>query len=543
MGTLLWILVFANAIAFGQSADAVNDLERRALASLEGIRRAETWNQVLSSRGAIRTRLEQSLNLSQSIPDSPHSAFLYLAKASVNPGPVVLLLRPHSDPAALESRLLPSAIAKLGISVFELDAGAQHSTFNRLAEGLLPQTLIQRDVRSAIAYLRTRTEVDMKRLVLIGQGLAATTAAAINPEFSAVVLLDGAPDFKSIIETLRVPDLESLDSCALLPGILRYAATEELLTLIAPRPLLLLHPADRPLAYVTELYRWSAGVDKLQFRPEKDWVPSARFATYSWLARWADNGADLIDFREPQESLQPNIIPLQPLVGASASKLSVSPRLLSSLLGDPLPEGSMSHGLNCHGNQQIDFYPQAGLKIPATALRPGPDACDASRGTLIAVDDRGRSAMENAAIVQEAIRQGWVVWLVDPRGIGELKTPLEPFVFAVSLLLGENFTWRQSTDILRILRHVARRSDPTGLYARGKNMSLAAAYVAAVADRKELQWVILEDAAVSFRQITDLPLSMPFNAVRSFDITDLFNAAQIKPELIKNPQEFLQRDW
>ena len=75
-------------------------------------------------------------------------------------------------------------------------------------------------------------------------------------------------------------------------------------------------------------------------------------------------------------------------------------------------------------------------------------------------------------------------------------------------------------------------------------MSLAAAYVAAVADQKELQWVILEDAAASFREMTALPLSvLPFNAVRSFDIADLYNAAQIKPQIIKSPQEFLQRDW
>jgi hypothetical protein len=44
--------------------------------------------------------------------------------------------------------------------------------------------------------------------------------------------------------------------------------------------------------------------------------------------------------------------------------------------------------------------------------------------------------------------------------------------------------------------------------------------------------------------MTDLPLSvLPFSAVRPFDITDLFNAAQTKPEVIKSPQEFLQRDW
>ena len=135
--------------------------------------------------------------------------------------------------------------------------------------------------------------------------------------------------------------------------------------------------------------------------------------------------------------------------------------------------------------------------------------------------------------------------MIDPRGIGELKTNSESFVFAVSLLLGENFAWRQSSDILRVLRFVSgAHHDPVALYARGKKMTLAAAYVAAVADRRELDWIILRDGAGSFAEMLDCPLSvLPFGGLKWFDVVDLWNSAKGRLLAIDRPEEFIQRDW
>ena len=164
------------------------------------------------------------------------------------------------------------------------------------------------------------------------------------------------------------------------------------------------------------------------------------------------------EFREPTEWPEPEPVKLESHTAAPASRARVSADFLQSLLREPLPAGPMIYGLNCRGDQRVEFYPQAGLKIAATALRPGPDACDSSVGALIPVDDRGRSAVADAPIVQEAMRRGWIVWTVDTRRVGDLKTDLDSFVFATSLLLGESFTWPQSIDILRVLRRVGARS-------------------------------------------------------------------------------------
>ena len=40
---------------------------------------------------------------------------------------------------------------------------------------------------------------------------------------------------------------------------------------------------------------------------------------------------------------------------------------------------------------------------------------------------------------------------VDPRGIGESATDKAGWVFAVSLLLGENFVGRQAWDVVRVI--------------------------------------------------------------------------------------------
>jgi hypothetical protein len=194
----------------------------------------------------------------------------------------------------------------------------------------------------------------------------------------------------------------------------------------------------------------------------------------------------------------------------------------------------------------VHFYPQAGIKMPVTVLRPGPTGCEGSRGTLIAVNDGGRSELVNDEIVQEANRRGWIVWMLDPRYIGEMAIPSGPFASAVSLLLGEHIPWQQATDIIRTLRRVGGAGSryPTAIYARGAVMGLAASYVAAIADRRELEWTVLRDTASSFREMTGSPLALPpFGVLKSFDVPDLWRTSRGSLHLIRSPEEFISREW
>jgi hypothetical protein len=544
-------------VALAQPSAVLDDLEHRAVLALNSIQRAESWQAAQRSRTNLQAQLEHALGFDRTPPGKPVSVFIYAPKTTSDRVPAVIILRSHTDPVEAAARLLPTALAQLGMFVIELDERSNHSTLDLLGEGVTPQGLMQRDVRSVLAYLKGNTGVDSKRIAVVGEGLAATIAFAINPDVSAGVVLNGAPDFALMIKELRALKNELPDSCILVPGTLRYAASQELLSLIMPRPLLLMNAADGPLRYALDLYGMGGAGASMYHVAENAWTSTAHYRTYAWLVRHLQHRPDLADFVPPDKGDEPLARQLPSLEQSqqSTERVQVSEHSLSASYGAPLPEGRFTYGLNCRsgpsiydlsGNHMVHFYPQTGINMPVTVLRPGPTGCDAARGTLIAVNDRGRSELVNDEIVQEANRRGWIVWMLDPRSIGEMATQSEPFTSAVSLLLGEHISWRQASDILRTLRHVGGVSsrNPTAIYARGRVMGLAASYVAAIADRRELEWTVLRDAASSFREMTDSPLELlPFAALRSFDISDLWKTSRGSVYLIHSPEEFIRREW
>ena len=453
------------------------------------------------------------------------------------------------------TRSLPSALAQLGMLVVELDLRSDHSKLDLLAQGIPPQGLIQDDVRSALAFLKSNSNVDPSRIALIGEGLAAAMAAAINREFAVSVIFNGFPDFASVVKEIHVPSLGTvIDPCILLPGILRIANSHELAALIVPRPLLMINGSDGPLRYAIDLYRMAGAYSNLSHDEASSWTSNAEYAIRRWLARHLLKIAEL---KDPTPSIIeiPVVTQLRSTTnsGTSEKHAEISVQSLAQLLGPPLLEGRFTHALNCRpgpsvyaaGDKRIQLYTQTKIGIPSTVLRPGPGGCDAARGTLIAVSDNGRSELVSDEIVLEAHKRGWIVWALDPRGIGEMVMPLEAFGSIASLLLGESFSWRQSTDILRVLQHVAGGESryPTALYARGKVMGLAASYVAAVAGSRELQWTALRDVAPSFRDMADTRLLVPFSAPPSFDIPDLWRASKGKIHFIQSVDEFVRSDW
>jgi hypothetical protein len=546
---------FVATMAVGQPSAVLDDLEQRALQALTRIPRAESWPAAQRGRSALQRQLMDVIGFDSIPADIGMSALVYVPKKTFDRVPGVIILRTHSDINDTALGLLATALAQLEMIVVEIDVRADHSTLNPLGEGVTPQGRIQRKVRSALAYLKANMAVDPTRLGLVGEGLAGTIAAGINPEVSVAVALDGAPDFASLLKELRLLRSDQLpDPCLLLPGILPHAASHEILSLIAPRPLLLVNAADSPLRYATDLYRMAGEGANLNSIADSGWTSSARFIASTWLARHLQHRSDFTDFHPPMKADEPSLLRLTS-VGLAARlthRVEVAEPALSGLLGAALPEGRSTYSLNCHigpsvyklGNDMVHMYPQAGINIPVTVIRPGPTGCDPSRGTLIAVNDGGRSELVNDEIVQEASRRGWVVWMLDPRYIGEMAVPPGPFASATSLLLGEHIPWRQAHDIIHILRRVGDRRYPNAIYARGAVMGLAASYVAAIADARELQWTVLRDAVSSFREMTNSPLALPrFGVLKSFDVPDLWNASRGRVHLISSPEDFVRREW
>ena len=215
--------------------------------------------------------------------------------------------------------------------------------------------------------------------------------------------------------------------------------------------------------------------------------------------------------------------------------------------------------------QRLLVPSEAGLDVPAFLLRPAGEV----RGVLVALDDRGKEVLASDPVVETAHARGWAVCGVDPRGIGESATDKTGWVFAVSLLLGENFVGRQAWDLGRVLEALGPPGrfpgKPVGLYARGENACLAATYAiarASDAGGSPLRWYLLRDGFLSFRAFLDRPKSLPasyrllpedrdrttafdreipasffaFDALRSFDLPQLLATSQARG-LIVNPRD------
>jgi hypothetical protein len=237
---------------------------------------------------------------------------------------------------------------------------------------------------------------------------------------------------------------------------------------------------------------------------------------------------------------------LRQLVRAAVSARPAVP--VEGLAGQ-LPEaGQAGWYVNAYPVHRENIETEKNIEIPVTILRPGsePYPSGGVAGTLLAIDDK--ETLISDPIVQEALQRDWLVVELDPRGFGEVAAGKPGWVFATSLLLGENFVWQQAWDLHFLLNSFQRSgSHRVALYGRGPNASLAATYAIWI-HRSDfnLSWAILRGGFTSFQQFLDFPaalkpankgLAIPFEyfafaALRSLDIPQLLSGAACKTFLI-----------
>jgi hypothetical protein len=230
---------------------------------------------------------------------------------------------------------------------------------------------------------------------------------------------------------------------------------------------------------------------------------------------------------------------------ASLEQPSVRPELLG---GDPPVPGPRDLGLNCVPVTRANQAMEEGIAVPITVLRSGPNNCGGARGKLLVIDDRDKESLASDPIVQEALRRDYFVIEMDPRGFGELALQKPGWVFAASVLLGENFVWRQGWDVRFMLDRFrdTLHHGTLALYARGPNASLAAAYAIRLGRGPELEWAVLRGGYTSISQfLASSPVLKPsggdgsigyeyfaFNALRSPDLPQLLAGSPTKTYLI-----------
>jgi hypothetical protein len=304
--------------------------------------------------------------------------------------------------------------------------------------------------------------------------------------------------------------------------LIRYANNHELLAMASPKPVMIIAASQDqsfPITGVREvfdygrdLYRSSGIPERIAFSEDSStghgYQQKKREAAYGWFLKWLMGSGDGSPFAEPPTDTPAfdagelrcfppgRNEPAGPGLIAVVRKLAsrVKPATTVVPVSVSRPEVRVS---NEPAVQRL-LIPSGDLKIPAFFIR------GTGRGVLLALDDAGKEAVLGSPRVAAALKEGWSVYGVDPRGIGELATTQTGWLAAVSLLLDEYFVDQQARDLLTAAAVFEGR--PITVYARGPNSTLAAAH--ALPHIRGLESYTLREGFRSYRDFLERPKSL-----------------------------------
>lgn len=487
----------------------------------------------------------------QTFPGTQVPALLYVPANLEGPAPAVLFYTGHwwtDSKTRPDFQAFYINMARLGFVVLAFDAFGQgergvsrrdHRRVEGLLAGISQQGFAEYETQCALEYLLSRSEVDPKRIGMTGAsggGYNTWITAALDDRIQVAVPVVGTSEFYEQTHVTRPLDwYQANEHCHFVPSLIRYANNHELLAMAAPRPVLIVAASKDqsfPVEGVREVYRYgrrlyeSYGVaEQVGFFEDSSsghgYQQKKREAAYGWFLRWLKNTGDGSPVPEPPTETEPwdsaelrcfppgENQPAGPGMMAAVRRILNAHTLpeklpaLEAVLG-ALPERPrFNPQIEDRRSQRLVIPSEEGISVPALLWRP--EARE--RGVVIAVDDRGKEELASDPVVQGLLERGWAVCGADPRGIGEMEVSKPGWTAAVSLLLGENFVWRQAFDLANVVEYLARHdSKPVALYARGHNAGLATLY--ALAQSSLPRWYVLRESFLSFRQFLDRPDSM-----------------------------------
>ncbi len=613
----------------GETA-VLDSLERRARQALDPIPHARTRADADRARPALRRRLAQSLGYRQfpwpprldartvgelrrpgyriekivyhTFPGTLVPAHLYLPETVRGRAPAVLFYTGHwwaDAKTRPDFQAFCINMARFGFAVLTFDAFGQgergisnrdHRRTEGLLAGVSQQGFAEYETQCALEYLRSRKEVDPERIGMTGAsggGYNTWITAALDDRINTAVPVVGTSDFYEQLSVCRALDwYKANEHCHFVAGLIRYANNHEFVAMAAPRPLLVVAATQDqsfPIAgvrkiaeYGRNLYTAYGAGQRFGFFEDSSsghgYQQPKREAAYGWFLRWLLGRGDGKPVPEPAtETEASNSAELRCFApgenqAAGPGMVEAIRRIAATIkggadAGEPLHRKAPAADIALASArvQRFDIPVEPGLRVPGFLVR-------GDRGVLVAIDDRGKEALAGDPYVHARADAGWAVAGIDPRGFGELATTKPGWVFAVSLLLDENFVRRQAGDVAAAVDALARAmpGKPIALYARGQNASLAATYTLEMG-RARIHSFRLKDGFVSLRQFLDRPASLqasfalktedtfrgdvydreipymylPFGGLRGRDLDDIWAASGAAGEIV-NP---IDGDW
>ena len=501
----------------------------------------------------------------QTLPDLLVPAHLYVPNGLTRPAPAVLFYPGHwweDSKTRPDFQSFCINMARLGFVVLSFDPLGQgergvssrdHRRTEALLVGVAQQGIAEYETRCALEYLLSRKEVRSERVGITGAsggGYNTWITAAVDDRIAAAVPVVGTSEFGEQIHVCRPLDwYQSAEHCHFVPGLIRYANNHELLAMAAPKPLLIIgalrdesFPVEgvRSVAkYGQMLYENYGAGDRIGLVVDSSdghgYQQKKREAAYGWFLRWLMDKGDGRPFPEPPTET-PRFDAVELRCFAHGQNQPAGPAIIAMVdrLAHDLPADSPNRQLDLESVlgswparerdrsgvrvepirlQRLMIPTEPGINVPAFLLNtPG-----GVRGVVVAVADSGKESLGSDPVIAEAFDKGWAVCGVDPRGIGESSSAKTGWIFAVSLLLGENFVGRQAFDLHRVIDTMSTTNafagKPIGLYARGPNSTLMAIYAMARLEQDRhhqtpLKWFLLRDGYLSYRAFFDRPRAL-----------------------------------
>lgn len=507
----------------------------------------------------------------ETLPLTEVPAHLYLPTNVQGKVPAILFVPGHwfaDSKTRQEFQAFAISMVRRGFAVLTYDPFGQgergisvrdHRRTELLAVGVAQQAIVAYESLCALEVLLARPEVDPARVGMTGAsggGFNSWIVPALEPRIGVTVPVVGTADFVEQSHAVRAGDwFGAKEHCHFIPRLFRYANNHELLACVAPRPVMVISahhdvgfpiPGQRDVVkYGERLYGALGASGKIGYFEDADeghgYQKRKREASYGWFLKWlkdegdgsavaegdleipAWNAADMRCFPK-NVSAGPgmNALAMSILEKHSARSKEEPRRAVASMLGisDPLPVAAAPDLVRADERLTIGIsvnsLPQAvhriGWRTPDGVAIPGillPPLALKSRGLLVVVGDMPKETMLDHPAIRPARESGWWIALTDLRGVGELQLTKPGWVYAMSLLLGENFVGRQALDLIAGIRALraepAFRDLPVGVLAQGPFVSLAALYAAVL--EPGAFWLAGEGGFASFRAFVERPAS------------------------------------
>jgi dienelactone hydrolase len=560
----------------------------------------------------------------ETFPDCQVAAHLYRPAKVEGKLPAILFPPGHSW---LEGKSHPDTqafgitMARWGFIVLVYDPHGEgergvsmrdHRRTELLLAGLSQQAVPTFESKCALEYLLARKDVDPARIGMTGEsggGYNTWVLTSLEPRIAVAVPVVGTAEFLEQVQAVRPTDYYlGREHCHYVAGLLRFANNHEYVAMVAPRPVLVISahndhsfriPGIRQVVgYGRELYKALGKPDQIGYFEDAKlghgYQKPKREAAYGWFRRWLQQHGSGEPIPEPEVKTLPHDAaelrcfllganqPAGPGIISQVNRLVADlpvgqeppkPEMLRQTLREALGIPPMNREGEAPAEpkpiqrrieggaliERLEWHMPDGIPIPA--LRVGPPG--AVNGVVLAVADGGKESLLHHAGIRAAVEAGLTVVAIDVRGTGELAMKKPGFVFATSLLLGENFVGRQALDLLASRRTLAAlpefKGKPIGLVGVGPYMAQAATYAAALDE--QFAWLVADGGFVSFRSFLDRPKSLRasyrlspsfaaawdgiddeipaslfvFDVLRRLDLPDLLSSVAPRPVLVVRP--------